>query len=282
MPIGPTQQVRTRTRSPQGGAATPAQSGGGWMKTGAAATQVSQQEIKRQQERANGQFMPFRFWTGIGESKEVVVLDAQLGPCFFEHNLQDRQGKWNVFETCPKEWEPCPLCEGTAGAKDSYYVMMLTVMDLTPYTNQKNVVIPHSRKLMPAKAGLHPFFMRQLERHGTLRGMQLLMSRDTKQTHAIGNPEFVELHSEDDIIAAFGHDPVVAQDGKVLKAKNADCFPFDYDKLFKKPSAVDLRNRYGGNNPAGSRQEEADVWGAEPADTPAESITADLDDEIPF
>jgi hypothetical protein len=153
-------------------------------------------------------------------------------------------------------------------------------MDLTPYTNKQGVTVPHSRKLLPVKAQQQPFFMRQFDRHQTLRGLQLLMSRDTKQTAGIGNPEFVALHSEQDIIDTFGHDPVLAQDGKVLKERNADCFPFPYDKLFTKPSGEDLRQRYGGMAPAGSRQEYQSEWGA--TGTDGGGAGNDMDDEIPF
>jgi hypothetical protein len=289
MPITPSTGggVRTRSRTPQGsGPAAGGRAGvggGGWMTSGASARAKAEEELARQREaqerRASGLYMPFRFWVGVGEQREIVVLDAQLGPCFYEHQLQNpRTGKWDTYETCPKEWEPCPLCDSQ---KESYYVMMLTVMDLTPYTNKQGVTVPHSRKLLPVKAQQQPFFMRQFDRHQTLRGLQLLMSRDTKQTAGIGTPEFVALHAENDIIESFGHDPVLAQDGKVLKERNSDCFPFPYDRLFTKPSAEDLRARYGGMAPAGSRQEYQQEWSGAGA-AAAGGSTDDMDDEIPF
>lgn len=278
--------VRSRSRSPGGaatGGATGGRASGGWMTSGAAARAKSEEELVRQREaserRASGLYMPFRFWVGVGEQREVVVLDSQLGPCFYEHQIQNpRTGKWDVYEACPKEWEPCPLCDHQ---KDSYYVMMLTVMDLTPYTNKQGQTVGHSRKLLAVKAQQQPFFMRQFDRHQTLRGLQLLMSRDTKQTAGIGNPEFIQLHSEEDIVASFGHEQVLAQDGKVLKERNADCFPFPYDRLFTKPSAEDLRSRYGGTPPAGSRQEHNSEWGGSGSGNGGGG-QQDMDDEIPF
>lgn len=279
--------VRTRSRAPVNGAMPPARGGaaggGGWMSSGASARAKAEEELVRQREaaerRASGLYMPFRFWVGVGEQREVVILDSQLGPCFYEHQMQNpRTGRWDVHEACPKEWEPCPLCDHQ---KDSYYVMMLTVMDLSPYTNKQGQTIPHSRKLMAVKAQQQPFFMRQFDRHQTLRGLHLLMSRDTQQTAQIGNPEFIQLHSEEDIIESFGHDQIVAQDGKVLKERNTDCFPFPYDRLFQKPTAEDLRRRYGGAAPAGSRQERDDEWSGGQGGA-AGGAGNDMDDEIPF
>lgn len=239
----------------------------GWMKTGAAAVETAQREVAQQREhqerRAAGLLMPFRFWMGVGETAEYVVLDAQLGPCFYEHQLQNpRNGRYEIHEGCPKEWEPCPLCDST---KDSYYVMMLTVVDLRGYTKKDNTHVPYSRKLLPVKAQQQGFFIRQLERHGTLRGLHILGSRDAQQSPQIGNPEFVALHTEAEIIASFGHPPVMDSQNpqRVLKQQNADCFPFPYGMLFKKPSAADLRARYGGTAPAGSTQDLNEEWGSE-------------------
>lgn len=299
MPIAPTQEVRNRART--GGANGAANGGGragGWMAKGDAARQKQEQEQAAQQaaaeRRANGLYMPFRFWVPVGEQREIVVLDAEPGPCFYEHQLQNpRNGKWDIHEACPKEWEPCPLCDTQ---KDSYYVMMLTVMDLTPYTKKNGEVVNHSRKLLAVKTQQQPFFLRQFDRHGTLRGLQLLMARDNRQTAGIGNPEFVALHSEEDIMSSFGHDQVVSQDGKVLKEANSDCFALQYEQLFTQPSAEDLRARYGGTAPAGSASDINNEWsngggngggygggyGGGATQRGNGGAAQQLDDEIPF
>lgn len=304
---------------PAGGrtaAAAPAAGGGGggWMKVGDAAVRTAQAETERQREaerrRAEGLYMPFRFWVPVGETREVVILDSQLGPAFFEHQLQNpRNGRFDIHEACPKEWEPCCLCDGTAGGKESYYVMMLTVANLRQFQRRDGSMATFSRELLPVKAQQQGFFQRQLERHGTLRGLHLTMARDTKQTPAIGAPEFVALYPEEEVIATFGHPPVVDQQGRVVKQANVDAFPFPYEKLFKKPSGEDLSRRYGGGMPAGSRAEMRDAWGDEGAPQGAEprggisritargaaqggaaqggetlpnGAAADLDDDIPF
>jgi hypothetical protein len=257
------------------------------MHRGADAQKRVQEEIQRQKEaaerRASGLYMPFRFRIPqVGESREIVILDAEPGMCFYEHGLQNpKTGKWNVFEPCPKESEICPICNGQTSltsAKESYYVMMMTCIDLTPWTDQKGTVHPFSRLLLPVKTGGMNFFYRQFERHGTLRGMHLVMSRDSATQSSIGTPEFDCLHTEEEILASFGSQEVKGQDGKVIRPANIDCFPYPYDKLFKRPSAADLRARYGGSAPVGSRDEAAAAW----AQTEA-TQTAGVDpEEVPM
>lgn len=293
MAITPSATPRVRSRAPGGSPAaeTPASGGGGgWMKTGQAARQVTQAEIQRQQDaaqrRAENLYMPFRFRVPVGEQRDLIILDNHIDdvPFFYEHNLRG-DGKWNVHETCPREFDECPICTGKASqltdndglGKESYYVMMMTGIDLTPWTDKKGVVRPYSKFLVPVKTQGHGFFLRQADRNeGRLRGLHLLMSRDAKTQAATGVPEFVQWHSEEEILAEFGHPEVKAQDGKVLKEANADCFPYPYAKLFPRPSGADLRKRYGGQAPAGSREANDAEWGN--ADMP----NIDGDDSAPF
>jgi hypothetical protein len=204
------------------------------------------------------------------------VLDVQLGPFFYEHQMKNpRTQKFDTYESCPKEWEVCPICESD---KESYYVMMLSVVDMRPFTKSDGTQIRFSRKLLPVKAAQHGFFMRQFDRAQTLRGMHLLMTRDSQQALSIGNPEFVEMVDEAALLAEFGGPEQKDQQGNVIKAMNADCFPFNYGQLFHKPSAEDLRVRYGGTAPAGSAQHynqqfPATAGGAPAARAPGSAIT---------
>lgn len=296
--------IRSRTRQPA--AITSAQTptprtnqGGDWMKSGASARETAQSELARNQEReakrAAGIYMPWRLWLPVGKQVEVVVLDTELGPCFYEHNLQNpATGKWDTFESCPKEFEHCPLCDGVAGGKESYYVMMLTVMVLDPYINKNGVTVPHSRKLLPVKTNDQPFWQRQFEDTGSLRGRQYLMVRDSKDQSNTGRPEYLnQQHGEDTIIASFGHPAITDQQGKVLKQANTDCYPFPYAQLFTRPSGEDLRRRYGGAPPVGSRASNAAIIGATGGITPISSGAASIqtggtpgadldDDSVPF
>jgi hypothetical protein len=275
------------------------------MKRGDDARQRAEAEIARQREvaaRREGPRVPWRFWVPVGQQREIVVLDTQIGPSFYEHQLQNpKTGKWDSYEPCPKEWEPCPICmadaeKGGGWGKDSAYLMFLTVAELTPWTDKEGREHAYSIRLLAVKAQHHGFFVRQFDRHGTLRGMHLLMSRDTKNTPNHGTPEFVEMHSEEDIIGTFGHEAVVVE-GKTVKPTNADCFPVDYDRIFKEPNAADIRLRHGlGGAPAGSRAARRDEWGdgeEAGARRPSGGIgraaaggsgaaVADADDEIPY
>jgi hypothetical protein len=308
-----------RTRTPPSRANAPASGSGptaniGWMKRGSVARAVTEQEVERQQqraeERARQRRLPFRYWLPVGGQGDIVILDHELGPCIYEHELENKaNGRFEIHEACPKEWEPCPLCEGAAGGRPSNYIMFLTVIDMLPRTNRTTgVTIPHSRKLLAIKPSSHGFFYRLADRHGgDLRGVQLLMTRDTKQSPNHGNPEEVAKHSEEVLVASFGHDEVKDQQGKVIKARNADLEVIPYDELFVRPSAADLRARYGGTAPIGSRAANAaddDGWGAHDpgratasaaaltgrttgvitpraARTPNQ-VSPDMDDEIPF
>lgn len=309
--------ARLRSRAPvtaTAGAAT-SPGGGSWAHSGAEARARQQQELQKQKEaaerRAAGIYMPFRFWLGYPKSAELIVLDNEPAFFIYEHQLKNSvTGKFEIYESCPKDFEPCPICSGEAkvegSGKDSYYVLMLSVIDLTPYlrTDKKTGVqteIPHTRKLLPVKVSDQGFFLRQHERKGTLRGMHLLMSRDTKDQSSIGrpelvmgdaeNPDFVGFHADAELMEAFASAPILDQQGKVTRQANIDCFPFPYDKLFPKPSGTLLRQRYHANALPGSAAANANEWGdtGTQAGAPAAGVSnrpapagADLDDEIPF
>jgi len=252
------------------------------MKQGEAAKELQAKEKAKNEEkerrRAAGIFVPYRFWIPAGKQVEIVILDDQPGPCFYEHQLKDpNSGKWDIYEGCPKEFEACPLCDGQAGGKDSYYVMMLSCVVLDPYVNKKGVTVQHSKKLLAVKVHDQPFFYRLAEREGTLRGAHLLMARQTKQDSNIGRPEHLQHHSEADIMTTFGHPEIKAQDGRLIKQANADCTPYPYDKIWSRPSGEDLRLRYGGAAPMGSPD---DLTGG--STITAGQAVDDLDDDIPF
>lgn len=266
MTIGSITPRTRRVVSDAGPAQTAAApSTGGWMKTGGDARAAAEAELARQKEikerrDAGIGYMPFRFFCRQGEQREIIVLDADLGVRFYEHHMKNhRTGKWDIYEGCPKDWDHCPLCETD---KESYFVMLLTIIDLTPYTNQKGETFDFSRKLLAVKAGGQGFFQRTYDREGTLRGLHLLMARDGDQSPNIGVPEQLGMHAEDAIIASFGGPAVRNDDGKVVKPENADTQVYPYSLLFKRPDAADLRKRFGGAAPAGSKEALANAWGS--------------------
>lgn len=235
----------------------------GWMKQGQAAQQVTADELERQATaRANRKFKPFRFYMKPGEQKQILVLDATArSACFYEHDIFIASQKQSYNESCPKEFDLCPICQmAERGGQNSpfkqpYYVMMLSIIDLTPYQKRDGSIIPWSRKLLPCKAQSQDFFDRLEASQGGLRGVKLLMTRPTNDTVRIGLPEFMQKHTEEEILASFSHPEMKGKDGSVYKLANADCYAYDYAELFPQPTGEDIRTRWGGDAPAGSAAE---------------------------
>ncbi len=265
-------QVRSRTRPIQATVAAPAPGRGpaqtpddSFMHRGADANQHRARELERQQQRREQGYAPFRYWLPVGAQGDIIILDNDLGPCFYEHAIPGPGNDWSkvVHELCPKEYDTCPLCAGQQGQKESYYIMFLSIIDLRPYTKRDGTVINWGRKLLAVKANGQNFFVRLLERcNNNLRGTHLLMTRDSQQSLNIGNPEFVTSYTEEQLVESFSHAEVKSsQDGRILKAANEDMSPYAYGKVFRRPSGEDLRKRYGGVAPAGAATEVADSWG---------------------
>ena len=267
-------QVRSRTRPIQATVAAPAPGRGpataaapddSFMHRGVDANQHRTRELERQQQRREQGYAPFRYWLPVGAQGDIIILDNELGPCFYEHAVPGPGNDWSkvTHELCPKEYETCPLCAGQQGQKESYYIMFLSIIDLRPYTKRDGTVINWGRKLLAVKAQQQNYFVRLLERcNNNLRGTHLLMTRDAQQSFNIGNPEYITSYTEEQIAQSFSHPEVKsAQDGRVLKLANADMFPYEYGRVFKRPTGEDLRRRYGGVAPAGSATEQADAWG---------------------
>lgn len=195
---------------------------------------------------------PFRFYCPPGESREVVVVDAE--PDFFrhEHNLQNqRSKKWDIFVACINDHANCPVCKSTDRA--SYFAMYLTIIDLTAYENRDGDTVEWSKKLLVVKQTQQKKILRLFERHGTLRGMILQMTRDGEKDAAIGNDiEFVEFMSEEDMETYVTE--YTDQNGKKHEVIGSE--PFDYDEIFPEPTEQQLRAIVGGKAEAGSRDDD--------------------------
>jgi hypothetical protein len=213
-----------------------------------------------------------RFYVKAGDETEIVILDNSLeeAVAFYEHNLQDAQGRWSIHEPCIKDFDDCPIC---ANGSNSYYVMMLSVLVLKPFTVNRGKpterVIPHSKMLLPVKVGQFDLFQKleaaAKQAGGRLRGMYLVMSRGSDpKASRIGDPQILEdgkmfdLISEEDLVNEYGHEAVLGQDGKtVLRAENYDITPYNYEKLFPMPDVDSIRNRYGSSSPRSGSVDEA-------------------------
>ena len=199
---------------------------------GAAGRQQMEEEQKRSEARREANKarsnQPFRFWCPAGETRQIVIVDE--APDFFryEHALKDkRSGRYDIYVPCIDEHANCPVCP--AEEKPSYFGMYLTIIDLTPYDNADGDEVEWSKKILLAKPAQQKKINRLYEKHGTLRGMVLDMTRDGKKDAAIGNDiEFVEFMEEDELETYVTE--YTDKDGKVHEVVGFE--PYDYDEIF--------------------------------------------------
>lgn len=252
----------------------------GWFKTGKAAVNEAETENKLREEQRNTPKQRPRMYVPVGQTRQVVILDEDFGPKVHEHNIRNpKTGKYDIFELCPKNWEPCPICESDG---ESQSVVFLTCLDLTPWTTKKGETVNYTKRLLPIKSTQLAKYRRLLEKKGTFRGMVLNLSRDGKKESNSGTPEFEEFLTEEEIKENFWNQAYV-QDGKTLKTEGEDTRPYDYIKLFQKPSAARLRRLYGGSAPFGSDEDLEDTENTNPPwdeETPDET-PIDLEEELP-
>lgn len=298
-----------------------------WMHSGdagaAQAERVRQERAAKEAENALKPVKPMRYKlaynlnnTGMGESGDFVILDAKPGPRFWEHRTRNpRTGYWTEFEQCPHEWDNCPLCPPD-GEKSPYYVMMLTVIDMRPFTDREGKEWAATRKLLPVKIEQQGFFDQLYKTHGTLRGLHLIATRDGgKMSAEIGNNiQFDSIHTEEEMIEyckTYGLWEEYRQDsGRVIWAEGEFIQPYSYGKIFEKPSGAKLRLKYnrndGGSHIGGAGDQQGDGWRGNTApgraagnplsrgstrrvnlndagqDQTAGSAADDMGDEIPF
>ncbi|KRW94269.1 hypothetical protein [Paracoccus sp. MKU1] len=246
-----------------------------WVRTGMSGAQTStainqQVEQRRAEARERGYF-PNRYYlrptpgnTGQDHIGQIIILDAEPGPRYWEHALTDsRTGRKSNFEPCPKEFDNCPLCPPN-GSDESYWVMLLTVLNLKGYYNRNTGQHVHpTKELLAVKVSQHQVFDRLYQNHGTLRGLQLTMIRDGNRSPSIGNldPATPVVRHEDAAIEAYlGQNgkltPLVSRrDGRVIDPDPRHMMkPYDYATFLHRPEADRLRRLYGGVAPMGHSQ----------------------------
>lgn len=207
------------------------------------AEEEAQLAEERKAARAASGGSPFRFYCPVGETRELVIVDDE--PDFFrhEHAMKGPSGKWDLFTSCIAEHDNCPVCLASQD-KPPYFAMYLTVIDLTPYVNRDNVEVPWSKKLLVVKPMQQKKITRYWERHKTLRGMVLSMSRDGEKEASIGGDiEFIEFMSEDDLETYVTE--YTDKEGKHHEVIGSE--PFDYEALFPEETADMLAAKVGGH-----------------------------------
>lgn len=276
--------------------------------------ETEMQAIKDRQAKS---YAPYRYRAGYdlkkGERNEIIFLDNSLEDAFFihEHGVQDEKGNWGRnFEVCVKETDNCPLCAlADGGAKNlgrSNYTMLLTVLDLRPYENRDGDTVEYSRKLFAVKGQQIPDWCKYLEKaekkFGSLRGVYMDVGRSGKKDAGTGKPLPLETDwygedgddkpysnvDEKDLVKTYGHKAVMSEDGKrVIKEKDADITPYNYEELFPAPDVDALARKYGVKSRSAGSQ--ADIDGEFDDDKPARrgraertrSRSDDEDDEGP-
>ena len=243
-----------------------------FMQRGAVGMQRSQEETaaaaERQAAMRDRPFQPMRFWLNQGEEAQVVILDRSMNDIVFmhEHNFRNpRTGTWDGLELCPKEFEPCPVCDGrlTGQSEHPYYAMFLSVIDTRGYTKKDNTRVPFTRKLLVVKRAQHSQFFELLnsmqEQNKTIRGMVLKLSRGNEsQSSRTGEPKIVSQGrmygaiSERKIQDTFIHPPITNKDGDILVPANGQQQPFVYSELFTAPSERAICARWNLPVPHGS------------------------------
>ena len=213
----------------------------------AAMEEEGRRQAARKEQAEQTANMPFRFFLTPGESREIVVVDDKPDFARYEHNLKNRKtGKYDIYCACINENANCPVC--SASDRPSYFGMFLTIIDLTPYEDKNGNEVEWSKKLLCVKPQQQKKFMRLLERHGSLRGMVLQMSRDGDKDASIGNEiEFIEFMEEDQLLAYEVSYDYETRDGVKKTRDIIGHEPFDYDELFPAPTEEQLAALVGGS-----------------------------------
>lgn len=221
-----------------------------------------------------------------GDEREYVVLDAPLEHVIAmrEHQIWDGASKTTHYEPCPCEWEECPLCREHG---ESSRVMKWTVLDLTPWTSKDGKKSGNYTKgILNIKSRQIPDFLRVAEAcqkaNGSLRGMHFILRRDSAQDarigkmQVLGNGSLFAFMPEEEIVAEFGHEAVIGQDGRtVIKQANADIQPFPYYEIWKeKPSAADIAQRWNLPGPAATPGDRTGTRNALADDAPVQPRAA--------
>ena len=175
----------------------------------------------------------------------------------YEHNWESTPKVWSNYARCIKETDDCPACRELG--KEGTYEMIVTCIDLQPYTDSKGVPHKYSRKLLVVKTGMIPKYERLFKKNkNSFRGIMLNLFRDNALDPASGS--------------SFEQIKVIPE---ALLAKYTDANKIaDYAKAFPRPTVEELRLRFNQDRRQGAEDIE---------DTSGEAVFDDDDeDDLPF
>lgn len=202
---------------------------------------------------------PFRFYVEAGKSKEIIIVDEGITFARNEHALKNpRTGRFDLYLPCIAEHCNCPVCSAHPD-KQPYFAAYLTIIDLTEYETNDGETVYFTKRLLEIKQMQQKKFIRLQEQHGSLRGMVLTMTRDSKKDARIGNDiEFSgEVLPEEDLQQY--ERTYTDREGKeqVIIAHE----PYDYEELFPDMTEQQLRAICNGTPEPGSRDFDDDAHG---------------------
>lgn len=212
---------------------------------------------------------PFRLRMQLNETRDVVVVDKGMPFFLHEHHWKGKDGKWNQFEVCRKTAGICPLCNKLD--KESYYAMVMTVIDLQSYKDKNGKLVRASKKLLVIKLGMIAKYERLYKQYGTLRGVKLQLARDGSKAPNTGDGVVVLEKLSEVKLAAAAKSVDPKNELKLLDAVK-------YDIAFEMLSEEDMLKVYGGSASPGSE----DFGGDDQGTVAFGGDNGALDDEVPF
>lgn len=204
--------------------------------------------------------MPFRFYVLPQSSKEIVIVDEGITFARNEHAVHNaRTGRFDLFLPCIAEQANCPVCAAHTD-KQPYFAAFLTIIDLEEYEDKNtHETVYFSKRLLEIKPMQQKKFMRLQQQHGSLRGMVLTMTRDSKKDARIGND--IEFNGEVLTEEELGQYERVYMDRNDKEQSVIGHEPYDYEELFPDMTEAQLRAICNGTPDPGSRDFEKEELG---------------------
>lgn len=209
--------------SPKGGAPK----GTGFLKTGAAAQAMLQQEQAKAEAAAEANGKLWRFFIrkeDCGKDFKITFLDGHLdedgvlqAPMWMEHTVYIA-GQWRNVP-CTAHEEPCPIC--AKGDNSAALVAGFTIIDHSEYTIKKGAkagtTVKNQRRLYVPKKTTYGQLQKYATKNGGLAGLTLEVSRMNDKSPNVGDAFMVdEKHTLAQLAAKYGDDAKPADFGEEI------------------------------------------------------------------
>lgn len=169
-----------------------------------------------------------RTWVSKGQSRDLVILDREMGPTVVEHHWASSTTKrYDQYERCAQKVGNCPLCEESA-----IYGVGRASRKLTCVSVDRGMMEKDPRSMFSiGSLGLYNQILRAADEFGSLAGLQVRLTRHQDDPSPTGRMGIVGIVKLSDI----RHSEV-----------------YDYAALLPPATAAGLRAYYGGVAPVGS------------------------------